>query len=37
VRIAPFGIDIVVMQPGVYRTPIWDKSPRVAARVAMRR
>ncbi len=28
-EIAPFGIDIVVMQPGVYRTPIWDKSPRV--------
>jgi NAD(P)-dependent dehydrogenase (short-subunit alcohol dehydrogenase family) len=28
-EVAPFGIDVVVVEPGSYRTNIWDNSPRV--------
>jgi NAD(P)-dependent dehydrogenase (short-subunit alcohol dehydrogenase family) len=28
-ELAPFGIDVVLVEPGSYRTDIWDNSPRV--------
>jgi NAD(P)-dependent dehydrogenase (short-subunit alcohol dehydrogenase family) len=29
-ELAPFGIDIVLIEPGPYRTSIWENSPRIA-------
>jgi NAD(P)-dependent dehydrogenase (short-subunit alcohol dehydrogenase family) len=28
-ELAPFGIDIILIEPGAYRTNIWESSPRV--------
>lgn len=28
-EVTPFGIDVVLVEPGPYRTEIWDSSPRI--------
>ncbi|MEO8602139.1 MAG: SDR family NAD(P)-dependent oxidoreductase [bacterium] len=28
-ELGPFGIDVVLVEPGAYRTEIWDSSPRI--------
>jgi NAD(P)-dependent dehydrogenase (short-subunit alcohol dehydrogenase family) len=28
-EVEPFGIDVVLIEPGPYRTEIWDSSPRI--------
>jgi len=28
-EVAPFGIDVILVEPGPYRTEIWDSSPRI--------
>jgi NAD(P)-dependent dehydrogenase (short-subunit alcohol dehydrogenase family) len=28
-ELEPFGLDIILIEPGTYRTPIWERSPRI--------